>query len=56
MNADRSPDIARRHQAIRAAWNEAARRYEMEIEEDIAFLRAGGQDLKSWMVALSRAR
>jgi hypothetical protein len=31
------------HQANRAAWNEAARRYEREVEADIAFLRAGGK-------------
>lgn len=30
------------HQGNRAAWNEAAVRYAEEIEQDIAFLRAGG--------------
>src|SRR4051794_18644521 len=33
------------HQRNRAAWNEAAARYEAEIEEDVAFLRAGGKNL-----------
>ena len=33
------------HQANRAAWNEAAHQYEQEIEEDVAFLRAGGKNL-----------
>lgn len=48
-----------RHQENRAAWNEAAARYEQEIEDDVAFLRPGGvglhppeepylQDLGSW--------
>jgi SAM-dependent methyltransferase len=34
-----------RHQANRAAWNEAAQHYKLEIEQDIAFLRAGGKNL-----------
>ena len=34
-----------RHQANRAAWNEAAHNYEQVIERDIAFLRAGGKNL-----------
>src|SRR5918997_4309 len=38
-------DIGERHQDNRRAWNEAAARYEQEIEEDIAFLRAGGKNL-----------
>jgi SAM-dependent methyltransferase len=38
-------DIRQRHQANRAAWNEAAHRYEQQIEADIAFLRAGGKNL-----------
>ena len=33
------------HAANRAAWNEAALRYEQEIEDDVAFLRAGGKNL-----------
>ena len=33
------------HQGNRAAWNEAAARYETEIEADVAFLRAGGKNL-----------
>ncbi|MEZ4860260.1 MAG: class I SAM-dependent methyltransferase [Caldilineaceae bacterium] len=31
------------HQSNRAAWNEAARQYEQEVTQDIAFLRTGGQ-------------
>ncbi len=38
-------DTQQRHQANRAAWNEAARHYEQEIEQDITFLRAGGKNL-----------
>ena len=38
-------DTQERHQANRAAWNEAARHYEQEIEQDIVFLRAGGKNL-----------
>jgi SAM-dependent methyltransferase len=38
-------DPRQHHQANRAAWNEAARRYEREVEADIAFLRAGGKSL-----------
>ena len=38
-------DTQQRHQANRAAWNEAARHYEQEIERDIIFLRAGGKNL-----------
>jgi len=38
-------DPRQHHQANRAAWNEAARRYECEVEADIAFLRAGGKNL-----------
>ena len=38
-------DPRQHHQANRAAWNEAARRYECEVEADIAFLRAGGKSL-----------
>jgi hypothetical protein len=34
-----------RHQANRAAWNEAAHHYQLEIEQDIAFLRSGGKNL-----------
>lgn len=33
-----------RHQQNRRAWNEAAARYEREIESDVAFLRAGGKN------------
>jgi len=36
-------EIQRLHQGNRAAWNEAAARYEGEIERDIAFLAAGGK-------------
>jgi SAM-dependent methyltransferase len=36
-----------RHQANRAAWNEAAARYAREIEEDVAFIRAGGRSLEA---------
>jgi SAM-dependent methyltransferase len=40
-----STDISALHQQNRAAWNEAANRYarEKEIEDDVAFLRAGGK-------------
>ena len=38
-------DPRQHHQANRAAWNEAARSYEREVEADIAFLRAGGKRL-----------
>ncbi len=52
-------DLHRLHQHNRAAWNEAAARYEGELERDIAFLRAGGKafqppewpflhDLRTW--------
>lgn len=34
-----------RHEENRAAWNEAAARYEREIESDVAFLKAGGKNL-----------
>ena len=33
------------HAANSAAWNEAAQRYAQEVEEDVAFLRAGGKNL-----------
>jgi hypothetical protein len=36
-------ELHRIHQANRAAWNEAAARYEDELDRDIAFLRAGGK-------------
>lgn len=32
------------HQGNRAAWNEAAARYEQEIDSDVAFLREGGKN------------
>jgi SAM-dependent methyltransferase len=38
-------DTSARHQANRAAWNEAAHRYEQNIADTIAFLRAGGKNL-----------
>ena len=38
-------DVRQRHQSNRAAWNEAAHRYEQEIERDIELLRAGGKSL-----------
>jgi SAM-dependent methyltransferase len=38
-----SDELLRLHQYNRAAWNEAAARYEGETERDIAFLRAGGK-------------
>ena len=52
-------DIRERHQANRAAWNEAANSYRQQIERDVEFIRAGGKnlmppeleylaDLKSW--------
>jgi SAM-dependent methyltransferase len=40
-------ELTQRHQENRQAWNEAAARYEREIEEDIAFLRAGGRDFQA---------
>src|SRR5688500_6540317 len=33
------------HQDNRAAWNEAAARYETEIERDVELLRSGGKTL-----------
>ena len=38
-------EVRARHDANRAAWNEGAARYTEEIEETIAFLRAGGSNL-----------
>lgn len=38
-------DIPAMHQSNRAAWNEAAEKYESDVEADIAFLRAGGKNL-----------
>jgi SAM-dependent methyltransferase len=35
-------DTRELHESNRAAWNEAAARYEEEIEADVAFLRGGG--------------
>lgn len=40
-------EISARHQQNRAAWNEAAARYEREIDDDVAFLRVGGKNLMS---------
>jgi len=34
-----------RHQSNRAAWNEAAHSYVQDIEDDVAFLHAGGKNL-----------
>ncbi|MBI4641630.1 MAG: hypothetical protein HY731_13105 [Candidatus Tectomicrobia bacterium] len=45
MNDETAMSVTQRHQDNRAAWNEAARRYEQKIEEGIAFLRAGGKNL-----------
>jgi SAM-dependent methyltransferase len=42
---ERADDVRERHRENRAAWNEAAARYEQEIDEDVAFLRAGGKNL-----------
>jgi SAM-dependent methyltransferase len=39
------------HQHNRAAWNEAAQRYEEEIEEDIAFLRQGGRNFMAFEIS-----
>jgi SAM-dependent methyltransferase len=47
MSALPPDEIERLHQQNRAAWNEAARRYENEIERDIAFLKAGGKAFHS---------
>lgn len=38
-------DVRARHQANRLAWNEGAVRYTQEVEETIAFLRAGQSNL-----------
>ena len=43
MTSLQPDEIQRLHQGNRAAWNEAAARYEGEIERDIAFLAAGGK-------------
>jgi len=59
MNALSPDELHQLHQRNRAAWNEAAARYETEIERDIVFLQAGGkafhrpewpflQDLRVW--------
>lgn len=59
MTSLQPDEIQRLHQGNRAAWNEAAARYEGELERDIAFLAAGGkafqppewpylQDLTAW--------
>ena len=40
-----SDTVEQQHESNRAAWNEAAARYAREIEEDVAFLRAGGVHL-----------
>jgi SAM-dependent methyltransferase len=59
MTSLQPDEIQRLHQGNRAAWNEAAARYEGEIERDVAFLAAGGKafhgpewtylhDLASW--------
>ncbi len=45
MNNEADAGVTRRHQDNRAAWDEAAHCYEQEVEEDIAFLRAGGKNL-----------
>ena len=37
--------VSQKHQQNRAAWNEAANQYEAELEERIAFLKAGGKNL-----------
>jgi SAM-dependent methyltransferase len=38
-------EVRSRHEANRIAWNEGAARYTEEVEETIAFLRAGGSSL-----------
>jgi SAM-dependent methyltransferase len=38
-------DVAALHEDNRAAWNEAAARYEREIESDVAFLNGGGLNI-----------
>jgi SAM-dependent methyltransferase len=43
MTAFQPEEVQRLHQRNRAAWDEAAARYESEIERDVAFLAAGGK-------------
>lgn len=38
-------EVRTRHEANRAAWNEGAVAYEQEVEQTVAFLRAGGSNL-----------
>jgi SAM-dependent methyltransferase len=40
-----SDDVRARHEDNRRAWNEGATRYTAELEETIAFIRAGGSNL-----------
>jgi SAM-dependent methyltransferase len=48
LSIDPNPqEIVRIHQENRVAWNEAANRYEDEIERDVAFLQAGGKAFHS---------
>ena len=44
-NHDNQLTTSERHQQNRAAWNEAASQYEADLEERIAFLKAGGGNL-----------
>jgi SAM-dependent methyltransferase len=43
--ADSPDEIRRRHEANRLAWNEGAEKYREELEETIAFIRAGKSNL-----------
>jgi len=46
MDATNSMNVTQRHQDNRTAWNEAAQFYEKNVDEDIAFLRGGGKNLR----------
>lgn len=39
-------DTKQTHESNRASWNEAAARYEQEIDSDVAFIRSGGKNLE----------
>ncbi len=43
--ADEAADVRRMHDANRAAWDEAAERYEGWFEEAVALIRSGGSNL-----------
>ena len=43
--AESEAEVSQRHEANRTGWNEGAAHYTAEVEETIAFLRAGGSNL-----------